>query len=55
MIQHCWLKQRHRPAGRTAPYLQIPTEVDSKKLSLFLRYQTTHERSYDKAEKELQP
>jgi hypothetical protein len=28
-----------------------PTEVDSKKLSLFLRYQTTQECSYYKAQK----
>jgi hypothetical protein len=55
MIQHYWLKQR--AIGLQDELLlasPIPTEVDGKKLSLFLRYQTTHERSYYKAEKELQ-
>ena len=55
MIQHYWLKQR--AIGLQEELLltsQNPTEVDGKKLALFLRYQTTHERSYYKAEKELQ-
>ena len=55
MIQHYWLKQR--AIGLQEELLLAsanPTEVDGKKLTLFLRYQTTHERSYYKAEKELQ-
>jgi hypothetical protein len=55
MVQHYWLKQRaiglQDELLLAAPH---PTEVDGQKLSLFLRYQTTHERSYYKAEKELQ-
>lgn len=55
LIQHYWLKER---AVRLQEQLLMnaadPTEVDGKKLSLFLRYQSTHERSYYKAERELQ-
>jgi hypothetical protein len=54
MVQHYWLKQRAISLqDETLLASAIPTEVDSKKLSLFLRYQSTHERSYYKAEKEL--
>jgi len=46
IIQHYWLMQR-------AIRLQNENVGDDKKLALFLRYQTTHERSYYKAQKEL--
>jgi hypothetical protein len=46
LIQHYWLMQR-------AIRLQNENVGDDKKLALFLRYQTTHERSYYKAMKEL--
>jgi len=46
LIQHYWLMQR-------AIRLQNENVGDDKKLALFLRYQTTHERSYYKAQKEL--
>jgi hypothetical protein len=56
IIQHYWLMQRamhlqEQLIGQACPEM---TEVDSKRLSLFLRYQTTHERSYYKAMRELQ-
>lgn len=55
LIRHYWLMQR---ALRLQDDLVLnavePSEVDSKRLALFLRYQTTHERSYYKAQKELQ-
>jgi hypothetical protein len=53
-IQHYWLTQRaiHMQEQLIAQ-AGDPTAVDGKKLSLFLRYQTTHERSYYKAEREL--
>jgi hypothetical protein len=54
-IQHYWLTQRAvRMQEDLIARSGDPTEVDAKKLSLFLRYQTTHERSYYKAERELQ-
>ena len=48
LLQHYWLMQRA---------LRLQEEVlrtDDKKLALYMRYQTTHERSYYKAQKELQ-
>jgi hypothetical protein len=47
VIQHYWLMQR-------AIRLQELNFNDEKKLALYLRYQSTHERSYYKAQKELQ-
>ena len=55
LIQHYWLMQR-------ALHLQEQillepahaADVDNKRLALFMRYQTTHERSYYKAQRELQ-
>ena len=47
LIQHYWLMQRA---------IRLQGEVlgeDDKKLSLYMRYQSTHERSYYKAQKEL--
>jgi hypothetical protein len=55
LIRHYWLMQR---ALRLQDDLVLnaanPAEVDAKRLALFMRYQTTHERSYYKAQKELQ-
>ena len=55
LIQHYWLMQR---AVRYQQQLMIeagdPDKVDPKRLALFFRYQTTHERSYYKAQRELQ-
>jgi hypothetical protein len=55
LIRHYWLMQR---ALRLQDDLVLtaanPSEVDAKRLALFMRYQTTHERSYYKAQKELQ-
>jgi hypothetical protein len=55
LIQHYWLMQR-------ALHLQEQillepahaVDVDNKRLALFMRYQATHERSYYKAQRELQ-
>jgi hypothetical protein len=55
IIQHYWLMQR---AIHLQEIVMIQTEqaidVDPKRLSLFVRYQATHERSYYKAMRELQ-
>jgi hypothetical protein len=55
LIRHYWLMQR---ALRLQDDLVLnaadPSEIEAKRLALFLRYQTTHERSYYKAQKELQ-
>jgi hypothetical protein len=51
VIQHYWLMQR---AIRLQEELMHEAHLDQKKLSLFMRYQSTHERSYYKAQKELQ-
>ncbi len=54
LIQHYWLTQRAiRLQEDLIAKAEDPTAVDGKKLSLFLRYQTTHERSYYKVEREL--
>jgi hypothetical protein len=54
LIQHYWLTQRAlRLQEQLIASSADPTAVDGNKLSLFLRYQTTHERSYYKAEREL--
>jgi hypothetical protein len=46
LIRHYWLFQR-------AVRMQNDDLTDEKKLALYLRYQTTHERSYYKAQNEL--
>jgi hypothetical protein len=53
LIQHYWLTQRAIRLQENLFETGDPTAVDGKQLSLFLRYQTTHERSYYKAEREL--
>jgi hypothetical protein len=49
MIQHFWLMQRAITLQDQCLELE-----DDKRLGLFLRYQTTHERAYYKAMRELQ-
>jgi hypothetical protein len=55
LIRHYWLMQR---ALNLQDDLVLnaadSSEIDAKRLALFMRYQTTHERSYYKAQKELQ-
>jgi hypothetical protein len=55
LIRHFWLMQR---ALRLQDDLVLnaadPSEIEAKRLALFMRYHTTHERSYYKAQKELQ-
>ena len=52
MIQHFWLMQRAITLqDQCLESLETP---DEKRLGLFLRYQTTHERAYYKAMRELQ-
>jgi hypothetical protein len=55
LIRHFWLMQR---ALRLQDDLVLnaadPSEIEAKRLALFIRYHTTHERSYYKAQKELQ-
>jgi hypothetical protein len=53
LIQHYWLTQRAIRLQENLFETGDPAAVDGKQLSLFLRYQTTHERSYYKAEREL--
>jgi hypothetical protein len=53
MIQHYWLMQR----ALSLQGLLLHTDamnVDHKRMSLYMRYQTTNERAYYKARKELQ-
>jgi hypothetical protein len=45
MAQHYWLAQRAVALQNTA---FTATEVDAKKLSLYLRYQATHDRQFHK-------
>jgi hypothetical protein len=54
VIQHYWLMQRAVRLQEELLHHNGPLEVDSKKLALFIRYQATHERSYYRAQKELQ-
>jgi hypothetical protein len=53
LIQHYWLTQRAIRLQENLFETGDPAALDGKQLSLFLRYQTTHERSYYKAEREL--
>lgn len=55
LIKHYWLKERAIQLQEDLiANVDDPLDADPKKLALFLRYQTTHERSYYKAERELQ-
>jgi hypothetical protein len=55
MIQHYWLMQRAiNLQGELLARAADPVDVDPKRLSLFVRYQATHERSYYRAMRELQ-
>jgi hypothetical protein len=53
LIQHYWLTQRAIRLQENLFETGDPAALDGKQLSLFLRYQTTNERSYYKAEREL--
>lgn len=48
MAQHQWLAQRALVLQDTCFQRDIPTCDDDKKLALYLRYQTTHERAYQR-------
>ena len=55
LIKHYWLKERAIQLQEDLiAKADDPADVDAKKLALFLRYQTTHERSHYKAQRELQ-
>gem|GEM_PF-2166238 len=53
LIQSYWRMQRAIRLQENI-FLDGGSNPDAKKLSLFMRYQTTHERSYYKAQRELQ-
>src|ERR1700761_4224149 len=48
MAQHQWLAQRALVLQEMCFQRDIPACDDDRKLSLYLRYQTTHERAYHK-------
>jgi low affinity Fe/Cu permease len=48
MAQHQWLAQRALVLQDACFQRDIPSCDDEKKLALYLRYQTTHERAYHK-------
>ena len=55
MIQHYWLMQRALTLqGHLLLEGNSLNDSDQKKLALLLRYQTTHERSYNRAIRDLQ-
>ena len=60
IVQHYWLMQRAIRLQEAllqsvaADPVTTAISTDNQKLSLFLRYQTTHERAYYKAQRELQ-
>ena len=60
IVQHYWLMQRAIRLQEAllqsvaADPVTTAISADNQKLSLFLRYQTTHERAYYKAQRELQ-
>ena len=51
MAQHHWLNQRALRLQHSVlePAIEANTAPDAKQLSLYIRYQTTHERAYHKA------
>ena len=54
MVQHYWLKERALLLQEQLMHCATDAlDVDAKKLALFVRYQSTHERSYYKALTEL--
>ena len=54
MVQHYWLKERALLLQEQLMHCATDAlDVDAKKLALFARYQSTHERSYYKALTEL--
>jgi hypothetical protein len=48
MAQHQWLSQRALVLQDMCFQRDIPSTDDDKKLALYLRYQTTHDRAYHK-------
>ena len=54
MIQHFWLMQRAITLQDQCLESETIGTPDEKRLGLYLRYQTTHERAYYKAMRELQ-
>ncbi|HTU44332.1 MAG TPA: hypothetical protein VMF91_04685 [Bryobacteraceae bacterium] len=48
MAQHQWLAQRALVLQDMCFNNELPTSDDDKKLALYLRYQTTHDRAYHK-------
>jgi len=54
LVQHYWRMQRAIRFQEKILLADCGTGADSKKLILFMRYQATHERSYYKAQRELQ-
>jgi hypothetical protein len=53
IIQHYWLMQRALTLQDAILCQDAMSDADQKKISLLIRYQTTNERSYYKAMKEL--
>jgi len=53
IIQHYWLMQRSLTLQDALLYQDNLSDADQKRLSLLMRYQTTNERAYYKAMKEL--
>jgi len=53
IIQHYWLMQRALTLQDAILCQDTMTDTDQKRISLLIRYQTTNERSYYKAMKEL--
>jgi hypothetical protein len=51
LAQHHWL--RHRALYFQSHYIEAGDDVDIRKLSLFMRYETMHERAYHKCLSEL--
>ena len=53
MLQSQWLARRAIFLQATCFEIEFPSCADEQKLALYLRYQTTHERSFDRALKQL--
>ena len=53
MAQHYWLSQRAVLLQETCFDLETPLCEQEKQLALYLRYQTTHDRAFERCVKEL--
>jgi hypothetical protein len=51
--QHCWISARAARLQEAAMPQATGAELDSKALSLYLRYQTTHDRAFQRCIREL--